>query len=93
MFIYLCFYFQVENFEPDPSGKALKKYPVLFYGTYETLAAQGFLLPLTHIVQLFNARVNQYSQSFIPFSGKLWNFLPVSVFPISYDLTSFKREV
>ncbi|XP_063871360.1 lens epithelium-derived growth factor-like isoform X3 [Scylla paramamosain] len=27
---------RVENFEPDPSGKALKKYPVLFYGTYET---------------------------------------------------------
>nr|XP_053626604.1 hepatoma-derived growth factor-related protein 2-like isoform X2 [Cherax quadricarinatus] len=27
---------RVENFEPDPSGKPLKKYPVLFYGTYET---------------------------------------------------------
>ncbi|KAG7160197.1 PC4 and SFRS1-interacting protein-like, partial [Homarus americanus] len=28
--------FQVEHFEPDPLGKPLKKYPVLFYGTYET---------------------------------------------------------
>ncbi|MPC16970.1 hypothetical protein E2C01_009814 [Portunus trituberculatus] len=44
-------------------------------------------------VLLPNGRVNQYSQSFIPFSGKLWNSLPVSVFPTSYDLTSFKRKV
>ncbi|XP_045611083.2 LOW QUALITY PROTEIN: PC4 and SFRS1-interacting protein [Procambarus clarkii] len=27
---------RVEQFEPDPAGKPLKKYPVLFYGTYET---------------------------------------------------------
>ncbi|MPC26124.1 hypothetical protein E2C01_019255 [Portunus trituberculatus] len=33
------------------------------------------------------------SQSLIPFSGKLCNSLPASVFPASYDLTSFKREV
>ncbi|MPC45532.1 hypothetical protein E2C01_039234 [Portunus trituberculatus] len=38
-------------------------------------------------VQLSNARVNQYSQSFTPFSAKPWNFLPVSVFPTSYGLT------
>ena len=38
-------------------------------------------------VYLSNARVNQYSQSFIPFSGKLWNSLP------AYDLICFKREV
>ncbi|MPC38237.1 hypothetical protein E2C01_031744 [Portunus trituberculatus] len=42
-------------------------------------------------VQLYNARVNQYSQSFIPFSGKLWNSLTASIFPSSCDLTSFKR--
>ncbi|MPC83324.1 hypothetical protein E2C01_078032 [Portunus trituberculatus] len=47
----------------------------------------------TYSVQLSNTRVNQYSQSFIPFSGKLWNSLPASVFPSSCDLTSFKREV
>ncbi|MPC29407.1 hypothetical protein E2C01_022637 [Portunus trituberculatus] len=40
-----------------------------------------------------NTRVNQYSQSFIPFPDKLWISLPASVFPSSYDLTSFKREV
>ena len=44
-------------------------------------------------VQLSNARVNQYSHSFIPFTGKLWNSLPFAVFPSSYDLNSFKREV
>ncbi|MPC30754.1 hypothetical protein E2C01_024023 [Portunus trituberculatus] len=47
----------------------------------------------SYSVQLSNTRVNQYSQLFILFSGKLWNSLPASVFPSSYDLTSFKREV
>ncbi|MPC34700.1 hypothetical protein E2C01_028099 [Portunus trituberculatus] len=42
-------------------------------------------------VQLSNTRVNQYSQSFIP--GKLLNSLLASVFPSSYDLTSFKKKV
>ena len=46
-----------------------------------------------YFVHLSNARVNQYSQSFIPFSGKLWNSLPASVFPPAYDLNCFKREV
>ncbi|MPC28612.1 hypothetical protein E2C01_021820 [Portunus trituberculatus] len=44
-------------------------------------------------VQLFNTQVSKYSHSFIPFSGKLWNSLPTSVFPSSYNLTYFKREV
>ena len=44
-------------------------------------------------VHLSNARVNQYSQSFFPFSGKLWNSLPASIFPPAYDLNCFKREV
>ncbi|MPC55258.1 hypothetical protein E2C01_049190 [Portunus trituberculatus] len=29
----------------------------------------------------------------MPFTGKLWNSLPAPVFPTSYDLSSFKREV
>ena len=37
------------------------------------------------------AKVNQYLQSFIPQTGKLCNFLPMSVFPPTYDLNSFKR--
>ena len=44
-------------------------------------------------VQPPNARVNQYLHSFIPFTGKLWNSLPDSVFPPDYDLNFFKREV
>ena len=40
-----------------------------------------------------NARINKYSQSFFPFSGKLWNSLPASIFPPAYDLNCFKREV
>ncbi|MPC14378.1 hypothetical protein E2C01_007142 [Portunus trituberculatus] len=31
------------------------------------------IFPLTLSVQLSNAKVNQYSQSFKFFSGKLWN--------------------
>ena len=56
-----------------------------------TLAAQYFLLLL--ILILSNERVNQYLHSFIPYTGKLWNFLPLSVFPPAYDLNSFKRGV
>jgi hypothetical protein len=44
-------------------------------------------------IHLSNSRVNQHLHSFIPFTGKLWNSLPVSVFPPSYDLNSFKRGV
>ena len=38
-----------------------------------------FILPPSHpySVQLCNARVNQYSQSFIPFSGKLWTLITI----------------
>ena len=44
-------------------------------------------------VQLTNARVNQYLQSFFSFTGKLWNSLPFTVFPPFYDLNGFKRGV
>ncbi len=44
-------------------------------------------------VQIPYARVNQHLHSFIPFTGKLWNNLPLSVFSLAYDLNSFKRRV
>ncbi len=44
-------------------------------------------------VHLTNARVNQHLHSFIPFVGKLWNSQANSVFPLAYDLYSFKRWV
>ena len=43
-------------------------------------------------VYLSNARINQYLNSFIPYTGKLWNSLPMSVFPPAYDLTLSKEE-
>ena len=43
-------------------------------------------------VHLSTAGVNQYLHSFIPYTGKLWNSLPLSIFPPVYDLNSFKRE-
>ncbi len=44
-------------------------------------------------VQIPYARVNQHLHSFIPITGKLWNDLPLSVFPCTNDLNSFKRRV
>ncbi len=53
------------------------------------------LSPLAHpyTVQIPYARVNQYFHSSIPSTGKLWNSLPLSVFPPAYDLDVFKRGV
>ena len=39
-------------------------------------------------IHLTNARVNLHLHSFIPFTGKLWNSLPDSVSPPSYELNS-----
>ena len=44
-------------------------------------------------VQLSNARVNRYSQSFMHATGQLWNCLPQSVFPSVFNLQSFKCSV
>jgi hypothetical protein len=44
-------------------------------------------------VQLPNARVNRYSQSYIYTTGQLWNTLPPSIFPPDYNLNIFKRNV
>ncbi len=45
----------------------------------------------SHTIQIPYARVNQYLYSFIPFPSQLWNRLPRSVFPPSYDFQLFKR--
>ena len=44
-------------------------------------------------VHLSNASVSQYLHSFIPYTGKLRNNLPLSVFPSAYNLNSFKNGV
>merc|ERR1712035_212357 len=43
-------------------------------------------------VQLSNARVNQHLHSFIPFTGKLWNSLPESIFLPAYDLRLLQKR-
>ena len=63
--------------------------PLLPRPRYTRLSLQAH--PYT--VQTPYARVNQYLHSFIPFTGKLWNSLPASVFPPVYDLNAFKRGV
>merc|ERR1712002_782631 len=44
-------------------------------------------------VSIANSRVNSFDNCFFPSTSKLWNSLPKSVFPNSYNLSSFKRQV
>ncbi|KAL7631513.1 UNVERIFIED_CONTAM: hypothetical protein RMT77_018187 [Armadillidium vulgare] len=44
-------------------------------------------------VQLSDLRLNRYAQSCIYSTGKVWNTLPLSVFPTPFDLHTFKRRV
>ena len=44
-------------------------------------------MPTMYSVHLSNARVNQYYQSFIPFSGRLMNSLPASIFQLPMTST------
>ena len=34
-----------------------------------------------------------YVNSFFPRTARLWNFLPIECFPLSYDLNSFKSRI
>ena len=43
--------------------------------------------------QLSNARINRFSDGFFLLLPHLWNSLPSSVFPASFNLPSFKRQV
>ena len=45
-----------------------------------------------YCVELSNARINRFSDGFIPSTSHLWNSLPSSVFPASFNLPSFKRQ-
>ena len=44
-------------------------------------------------VEISNPRLNCCNDCFFPSTSKLWNSLPEAVFPVSYDLSSFKRKV
>ena len=44
-------------------------------------------------VQLSDPRLNCYAHSYMNSTGKVWNTLPLSVFPTSFDLHTFKRRV
>ena len=48
---------------------------------------------LVSSVELSNARINRFSDGFFPSTSHLWNSLPSSVFPASFNLPSFKRQV
>ena len=42
---------------------------------------------------LTNSRINRFSDGFFPSTSRLWNSLPSSVFPASFNLPPFKRQV
>merc|ERR1712002_914720 len=44
-------------------------------------------------VSIANSRVDSFDNCFFPSTSKLWNSLHKSVFPNSYNLSSFKRHV
>ena len=46
-----------------------------------------------YCAKLSNARINWFSDGFFPSTSHLWNSLPSSVFPASYNFPSFKRQV
>ena len=46
-----------------------------------------------YCVELSNARINQFIDDFFPSTSRLWNSLPSSAFPASFNLPSFKRQV
>ena len=46
-----------------------------------------------YCVELSSARINRYSDGFFPSTSHLWNSLPSAVFPASFNLPSFKRQV
>ena len=46
-----------------------------------------------YCVEVCDPRIDRYGSCFFPFTGNLWNSLPPSTFPPSYDLSSFKSRV
>ena len=46
-----------------------------------------------YCVELSNARINRFSDGCFPSTSYLWNSPPSSVFPASFNLPSFKRQV
>ena len=46
-----------------------------------------------YCVEVSGAGINRFSDGFFPSAPLLWNSLPASVFPASFNLSSFKRQV
>ena len=44
-------------------------------------------------VEVRNPRIDRFGSCFFPYTGNLWNSLPPSTFPPSYNLSSFKCRV
>ena len=64
----------------------------LAYESIVLYMCEGKVLMDNYCVELSNARINWFSDGFFPSASRLWNSLP-SVFPASFNLPSFKRQV
>ena len=77
-------------FHADCSSELANYMPPSFSQPHCTRLSTSFH---SYSVHFCNARVNQYLYFFIPYTGKLWKSLPLSVFLPDYNLKSFKRGV
>ena len=55
--------------------------------TRQAASSHGFC------VRLSNVRISRHSESFIPTTSRVWNSLPHSVFPDSFNISVFKQRV
>lgn len=46
-----------------------------------------------HIIDVWVSRTARFTRSFLPHTCKLWNELPSEVFPLNYNMHSFKKNV
>lgn len=46
-----------------------------------------------HILDPWVSRTTRFSRSFLPYTQKLWNELPPEVFPLNFDMNSFKKKI
>ncbi len=65
----------------------------IFYRYFHANSSSELANCMPDTVQIPYTRVNQHLQSFILVTGKLWNSLPLTLFPPTYDLNSFKMGV
>ena len=81
--LFYCYYFghcsdELATCIPPPMARPRSTRQALFAHNY--------------CVELSDARINRFIDGFFPSTSRLWNFLPSSVFPASFNLSSFLQK-